>query len=107
MCSVVQVGPTRYLADGAHLAAVRLERLTFSLIQLEYLLLLRFGIYSWALVIVLHQLLSPGVANTQPCRRYNLLNLGGDSLYKVLITFSSLWLIVLFKLDFPSYCVLR
>lgn len=93
--------PTRYLADSAHLASIGLERLSFSLIQLEYLLLLRFGIYSWALVIVLHQLLKPSVANTQPCSHRLLL--GG--LYNVLITFS-LWLIILFKLDFPSYRLL-
>lgn len=101
LCCIVQVRSTRYLADSAHLAPIGLERLSFSLIQLEYLLLLRFGIYSWALVIVLHQLLKPGVANTQPCSHRLLL--GG--LYNVLITFS-LWLIILFKLDFPSYCLL-
>lgn len=93
--------PTRYLADSAHLAPVGLKRLSFSLIQLEYLLLLRFGISSWALVIVLHQPLKPSVANTQPCSHRLLL----AGLYTVLITFS-LWLIILFKLDFPSYCLL-
>lgn len=74
--------------------------MTFALVQLEYLLFLPFGIYTWALVIRLHQLLQLSVANTQRWSHRLLL-----SLDEFLIAFS-LRLIILFKLDFPSYCLL-
>ena len=75
------------------MAPIWLKRLAFSLVQLKYLLLLAFGVYSWALIIGLHQLLQLIITNTQRL---------GSTLYEILITFS-LWLVILFELDFPSY----
>ena len=92
------------LTDGAHLAPIGLERLAFPLVQLKYLLLLGFSMYPWAFVICLHQLLKLIVANTQRWSHDHRLR-GSRLLNQILITFS-LWLIILFKLDFPSYRLL-